>query len=256
MVTFFIEPVNMATPWIIKICRGLAILLIVTVVHSGESAAAQAERDFDRQRQQMVTHQLRGRDIVDARVLKAMATVPRHRFVPEDLHDLAYRDSPLPIGHGQTISQPYIVALMSQLLAVQPGRRVLEIGTGSGYQAAVLAAMGATVFTIEIVPELGRQAIKTLKTLGYENIQVRIGDGYLGWPEQAPFDAIIVTCAPTSVPKPLKDQLAEGGRMVIPSGEKYDQQLLLLTKQNGQIKQEKIVDVRFVPMVDEQGKTY
>jgi protein-L-isoaspartate(D-aspartate) O-methyltransferase len=239
-----------------KMCLGLAILLTVAVFQFVDSDAAQADEPFDRQRQQMVIGQLRARDITDVRVLQAMQNVPRHRFVPKDLGHLAYHDSPLPIGHGQTISQPYIVALMSQLLAVQPGWRVLEIGTGSGYQAAVLAEMGVDVFTIEIVPELGRQAINVLGALSYKNIHVRIGDGYKGWPEHAPFDAIIVTCAPTNVPEPLKAQLAEGGRMVIPSGEKYDQQLLLLTKQNGKIKQEKIVDVRFVPMVDEQGKTY
>jgi protein-L-isoaspartate(D-aspartate) O-methyltransferase len=145
---------------------------------------------------------------------------------------------------------------MSQLLAVKPGQRVLEIGTGSGYQAAVLAEMGVHVFTVEIVPELGRQAINVLDALGYKNVRVKIGDGYKGWPEHAPFDAIIVTCAPTRIPKPLTAQLAEGGRMVIPSGENYDQQLLLLTKQTGKIEQERIVDVRFVPMVDGQGKIY
>ena len=239
-----------------KICRGLAILLSVAVFQSADVDAVQAEEDFDRQRQQMVIRQLRARDIVDAGVLTAMETVPRHRFVPPELWDLAYRDTPLPIGHGQTISQPYIVALMSHLLAVEPGWRVLEIGTGSGYQAAVLAEMGVLVFTIEIVPELGRQAIETLQSLGFKNVHVKIGDGYQGWPEHAPFDAIIVTCAPGSVPEPLKTQLAEGGRMVIPVGEAGDQQLLLLTKHGGEIKQEKIVDVRFVPMVDERGKTY
>ncbi len=218
-------------------------------------AGTQAD-DFADQRQQMAAVQLGGRGIADAAVLKAMATVPRHRFVPEDLWDLAYQDTPLPIGHGQTISQPYMVALMSHLLAVEPGQRVLEIGTGSGYQAAVLAEMGARVLTIEIIPELGRQAINTLQALGYETIRVKIGDGYLGWPEEAPFDAIIVTCAPERIPDPLKTQLAEGGRMVIPVGEKGHQQLLLLTKHQGEIRQEKIVDVRFVPMVDSQGKIY
>lgn len=211
---------------------------------------------FAPQRKQMVQRQLEGRDIDDPRVLRAMQTVPRHLFVPPDLRELAYRDTPLPIGHDQTISQPYIVALMSQLLAVEPGHRILEIGTGSGYQAAVLAEMGARVYTIEIVPGLGHQAIETLQPLGYENIQVKVGDGYQGWPEHAPFDAIIVTCAPTRVPKPLKNQLAEGGRMVIPVGEKYHQQLLLLTKRNGVIEKEKVVDVRFVPMVDQTGRTY
>ncbi len=233
---------------------GLLLLALAAGLCMG-MAGTQAD-DFAAQRQQMVVSQISGRGISDAAVLKAMETVPRHRFVPPEIRALAYGDTPLPIGHGQTISQPYIVALMSQLLAVEPGRRVLEIGTGSGYQAAVLAEMGVHVFTIEIVPELGRQAIGVLDALGYKTIRVKIGDGYKGWPEHAPFDAIIVTCAPTNVPEPLKAQLAEGGRMVIPSGEKYNQQLFLLTKQAGKIKQEKIVDVRFVPMVDEHGKTY
>jgi protein-L-isoaspartate(D-aspartate) O-methyltransferase len=193
--------------------RGLAILLSVAVFQSVDPTAAQAEADFDRQRQEMVTRQLRARDITDARVLSAMHTVPRHRFVPKALQLLAYRDTPLPIGHGQTISQPYMVALMSQVLSVRPGQRILEIGTGSG-------------------------------------------DGYQGWPDHSPFDAIIVTCAPTRIPEPLKAQLAEGGRMVIPTGEEGEQQLLLLVKQNDEIKQEKIVDVRFVPMVNRQGKRY
>jgi len=233
---------------------GFGLLAFVAGLCMGPTST-QAD-EFADQRQKMVATQIRGRGISDAAVLKAMDAVPRHLFVPPEMRDLAYGDTPLPIGHGQTISQPYIVALMSQLLAVETGRRVLEIGTGSGYQAAVLAEMGALVFSIEIVPELGRQATRVLDTLGFKNIQVKIGDGYKGWPEHAPFDAIIVTCAPTRIPEPLTEQLAEGGRMVIPSGEKYNQQLLLLTKQKGEIKQEKIVDVRFVPMVDRQGKTY
>jgi protein-L-isoaspartate(D-aspartate) O-methyltransferase len=231
------------------------VLLVVATNLCMRTTGTQAD-DFVDRRQKMVAWQIRGRGVSDAAVLKAMATVPRHQFVPPELRDLAYGDTPLPIGHEQTISQPYIVALMSQLLTVETGRRILEIGTGSGYQAAVLAEMGALVFSIEIVPELGRRATRTLDALGYKNIQVKIGDGYKGWPEHAPFDAIIVTCAPTRIPEPLKTQLAEGGRMVIPAGEKYNQQLLLLTKQKGKINQEKIVDVRFVPMVDKQGKTY
>ncbi|WP_319521259.1 protein-L-isoaspartate(D-aspartate) O-methyltransferase [uncultured Desulfosarcina sp.] len=230
----------------------LAALLALMVIGPSE---AQAD-NFADLRRQMVRYQLKGRDIVDARVLKAMSGVPRHCFVPEKLQAMAYQDSPLPIGHGQTISQPYIVALMSQLLAVESGQRILEIGTGSGYQAAVLAEMGALVYSIEIVPELGRQAKKALDPLGYETIHLKIGDGYQGWPQHAPFDGIIVTCAPTRIPEPLKTQLAEGGRMVIPVGPQHHQQLVLLTKEHGEIRQEKVVDVRFVPMVDASGRTY
>ncbi|MGD9310871.1 MAG: protein-L-isoaspartate(D-aspartate) O-methyltransferase [Desulfosarcina sp.] len=236
----------------IQVYRAVALMIAVQAIGLTGAWA----NEFEQRRQQMVDRQLRARDIVDTRVLAAMARVPRHLFVPPDMRDLAYRDSPLPIGYDQTISQPYIVALMSQLLSVRPGHRVLEIGTGSGYQAAVLAEMGASVYSIEIVPQLGRQAEKTLQPLGYDNIQLKIGDGYQGWPAHAPFDAIIVTCAPTRVPEPLKDQLAEGGRMAIPVGQRFYQRLLLLTKDKGAIKQQKIVDVRFVPMVNNGGKTY
>ena len=212
--------------------------------------------DFGQQRKQMVGRQLRARDITDPVVLKAMATVPRHLFVPRTNRALSYQDSPLPIGHDQTISQPYIVALMSQLLSLKPGERVLEIGTGSGYQAAVLTEMGAEVYTVEIIPELAARAEKLLDDLSYDKVSVKTGDGYKGWPEKAPFDGIIVTCAPTKIPEPLKEQLAEGGRMVIPAGENYAQKLYLLTKKEGKIIQRKIIDVRFVPMVDEEGETY
>ena len=235
-----------------RILLGLALLSAIWYFGPPDAAAT----DFQQQRHLMVEHQLRGRDIVDAQVLKAMATVPRHLFVPPQHRSLAYGDFPLPIGNGQTISQPYIVALMSQVLTMRSGQRVLEIGTGSGYQAAVLAAMGARVFSIEIVAELGRQAADTLRQVGYNTIRLKIGDGYQGWPEQAPFDAIIVTCAPTQIPQPLQEQLAEGGRMVIPVGPAHDQQLVLLTKENGIIQQRKVIDVRFVPMVDKKGKSY
>jgi protein-L-isoaspartate(D-aspartate) O-methyltransferase len=231
----------------------LLAALLALQIYAPSVALAENFADL---RDQMVRYQLKGRDIVDARVLRAMSVVPRHRFVPEKLQKMAYQDSPLPIGHGQTISQPYIVALMSQLLAVESGQRILEIGTGSGYQAGVLAEMGASVYSIEIVPELGRQARKALDPLGYETIFLKIGDGYQGWPQYAPFDGIIVTCAPTRIPEPLKTQLAEGGRMVIPVGPRHHQQLVLLTKERGKIRQEKVVDVRFVPMVDASGKTY
>ena len=239
---------------IIKIIVG-ALFLAVIVTRSFIMAAEPID-SFAEERRQMVSKQLRGRDINDSVVLRAMRAVPRHLFVPLALRYLSYEDTPLPIGHGQTISQPYIVALMSQSLALTSGERVLEIGTGSGYQAAILAEMGVEVFTIEIIPELGIQAGDLLDQLGYDNVQVKVGDGYLGWPENAPFDAIIVTCAPTRIPEPLKEQLAEGGRMVIPVGERGFQQLLLLTKQEGKIVQKKIIDVRFVPMVDKKGKVY
>jgi len=237
--------------------NNIFILIILSLAAlATQSLAKGSEKDYERQRNQMVSMQLRGRDIDDPRVLKAMSKVPRHLFVPSRMRDLAYQDSALPIDHGQTISQPYIVALMSQLLSVKPGDKVLEIGTGSGYQAAVLAEMGVQVYTIEIIPELGLQAEKLLKELGYDSVNVKIGDGYLGWPEKAPFDGIIVTCAPTAVPAPLKEQLAEGGRLVIPVGERGYQQLLLLKKKEGRILEQKSIDVRFVPMVDEKGKTY
>lgn len=212
--------------------------------------------DFDTLRQQMVKTQLQERSIADKAVLRAMGTVPRHRFVPKALQDQAYNDYPLPIGYKQTISQPYIVALMTEVLDLKPGQRVLEIGTGSGYQAAVLAEMGLEVYSIEIVPELGRQAAKLLTALGYDRVKVKIGDGYKGWPEYAPFDGIMVTCAPGKVPAPLKTQLAEGGRMVIPVGARSNQKLVRLTKQQGRMVEEKVVDVRFVPMVNEKGKRY
>ena len=239
---------------IIKIIVGV-LFLAVTVSRSFFIAAEPID-SFAEERQQMVARQLRGRDINDSVVLNAMRAVPRHLFVPLALRYLSYEDTPLPIGYGQTISQPYIVALMSQLLVLTSGEQVLEIGTGSGYQAAVLAEMGVEVFTIEIIPELGIQAGDLLDQLGYDNVQVKVGDGYLGWPENAPFDAIIVTCAPTSIPEPLKEQLAEGGRMVIPVGKAGLQQLYLLTKKDGRIIQKKIIDVRFVPMVDDKGKVY
>lgn len=213
--------------------------------------------DFDAQRQQMVAEQIKARGVTDPLVLKAMSIVPRHRFVPKVHRVLAYTDRPLPIGYDQTISQPFIVARMSELLGLKAGQKVLEVGTGSGYQAAVLAQMGVSVFSIEIVPQLGRQAKKILETLGYRNIQVKVGDGYQGWPDQAPFDGIIVTCAPSHIPTALQDQLAEGGRMVIPVGPSQGvQQLVLLRKTKGEIFKEKIFDVRFVPMTDPEGKAY
>ena len=203
-------------------------------------------------RNEMVTNQLERGGITDAAVLQAMREVPRHEFVPTSLRDRAYEDGPLPIGQGQTISQPFIVALMTQILGLKPESKVLEIGTGSGYQAAVLAKLAKDVYTIEIVKELADGAQGTLARLGYKNIHVRAGDGYKGWPEAAPFDGIIVTCAPEKVPQPLLDQLSDGGRMAIPVGQAGGvQELVLIEKNGGQLKKTRILDVRFVPMTGE-----
>jgi len=216
----------------------------------GQLRAETAEAE----RQTMVERQIAAREVRDPRVLAAMRAVPRHEFVPAEVRANAHEDSPLPIGHGQTISQPYIVALMTEQLALQPTQRVLEIGTGSGYQAAVLAKLVAEVFTIEIVEPLAKRAAADLARLGFKNVQVRAGDGYQGWPEAAPFDAIIVTCAPDHVPEPLVRQLKEGGRMVIPVGEFGAQQLYVLGKRAGKIEQRAILPVRFVPMTGKARK--
>jgi protein-L-isoaspartate(D-aspartate) O-methyltransferase len=207
--------------------------------------APNVERAEERQR--MVEEQILARGVVDERVLAALRSVPRHRFVPAELAGEAYGDHPLPIGRGQTISQPYVVAFMSAALALDGREKVLEIGTGSGYQAAVLAALAREVYTIEIVPELGERAKETLAELGIANVHTRIGDGYLGWPEAAPFDAILVTAAPDHVPEPLVDQLALGGRMILPVGTDR-QELVLLRKTEHGLEQEEVLPVRFVPM--------
>ncbi|MFZ0430561.1 MAG: protein-L-isoaspartate(D-aspartate) O-methyltransferase [Acidobacteriota bacterium] len=197
----------------------------------------------------MVESQLAARDIRDARVLDAMRVVPRHLFVPPELRRLAYRDSPLPIGLDQTISQPYIVALMTQLAEPKADDRVLEVGTGSGYQAAVLSRLTRHVYTIEIIPELAQRARETLAGLGYENVTVRAGDGYEGWVDRAPFDIIVVTAAAPHLPQPLREQLAEGGRLVIPVGQPgRDQMLVRYRKRNGYLERENVLPVIFVPM--------
>ena len=196
----------------------------------------------------MVAHQIHARGIRDSLVLLAMRETPRHLFVPEYLERNAYMDRPLPIGEGQTISQPYIVALMTELLRLTGDEKVLEIGTGSGYQAAVLSPLVKAVYTIEIVQLLAESAGKLLKTLGYDNVTVKWGDGYQGWPEHAPFDCIIVTAAPDQVPKALVEQLKIGGRLVIPVGSYY-QELKVIIKEKDGIKEESIIPVRFVPMV-------
>jgi protein-L-isoaspartate(D-aspartate) O-methyltransferase len=215
-----------------------------------ESIGSPSKSRFSHLREHMVADQVIARGIEDPRVIEAMRTVPRHLFVPDHMRESAYDDRPLPIGEGQTISQPYIVAYMTEALYLSPGDRVLEIGTGSGYQAAILAEMVKEVYTIEIKPRLGATARRRLNKMGYKNIFVRIGDGYKGWKEKAPFEAIIVTCAPGEIPKPLIDQLADGGRMIIPVGEQRGiQKLVLVKKERGMLTRKAVMEVLFVPMV-------
>jgi len=209
---------------------------------------ALAEDAFGAARARMVRDQIEERGVTDVRVLDVMKRVPRHRFVPPHLLEFAYMDHPLPIGDDQTISQPYIVAMMTELLETEPEHRILEIGTGSGYQAAVLAELVREVYTIEIIPRLAETAAEKLRAVGYENVFVRQGDGYLGWPEAAPFDGIIVTAAPDEVPQPLIEQLAVGGRLVIPVGDLPFQHLDLITKTKDGIERKRVLPVRFVPM--------
>jgi protein-L-isoaspartate(D-aspartate) O-methyltransferase len=205
---------------------------------------------FRARRLAMVDTQIAARGVKDGRVLDTMRRVPRHAFVPRDQVNRAYQDRPLPIGEGQTISQPYTVALMTELLDVQPGEVVLEIGTGSGYQAAVLAELTDRVHTVEILPELARRAARTLDRLGYTEVKRRTADGYFGWPEHGPYDGIVVTAAPDHIPAPLVEQLREGGRMVIPVGPPGSYQTLWrLTKQQGRVISENVTDVAFVPLV-------
>ena len=229
-------------------------LLFVAIATTGCGQQVPTAVDLAAQRQRMVEQQLKPRGIKEERVLAAMAKVPREEFVPADARPSAYEDGPLPIGYDQTISQPYVVAFMTEQLRPKRSDRVLEIGSGSGYQAAILGELVAEVYTIEIVEPLGKSAEATLQRLGYKNVHVRVGDGYKGWPEEAPFDAIIVTCAPEKVPQPLVDQLKDGGRMVIPVGERFAQQLYLLEKKNGQLKESVTLPVRFVPMLREAKK--
>ena len=218
-----------------------------------DGSAKESGDDFAVARARMVDLQIARRDVTDRRVLDAMRRVPRHRFVPAEQAAHAYEDYPLSIGRGQTISQPYVVAYMTEQLQVRPESKVLEIGTGSGYQAAVLAQLAREVYSIEIVEELSARAEATLRELGYTNVRVRSGDGYRGWPEAAPFDRIIVTAAPDHVPQPLVDQLAVGGRMVIPVGDRF-QQITVITKTDKGIVEEKTLDVVFVPMTGEAQK--
>ena len=207
--------------------------------------------DFKTERGRMVQEQLIFRNVRSEAVLDAMRHVPRHLFVPENMRDYAYDDSPMPIGWGQTISQPYIVAYMTEQLDVVPGMKILEIGAGSGYQAAVLAYLGCEVYSIELIEELAAGAKKALAALGFGKVCVRHGNGYNGWPDEAPFDAVIVTAAPVSIPEKLADQLSEGGKMMIPVGGIYSvQSLILAVKKEGRLITRDLLPVRFVPMVE------
>ena len=240
-------------------------VLAMAVTAAGGAAAADAQNAYVTERRRMLdeivllmreTRLETGRVALAEKVRLALAKVPRHEFVPADQKRHAYENRPLSIGHGQTISQPFIVALMTDIMDIKPTDRVLEIGTGSGYQAAVLAELAATVYTIEIVEPLGRQAAATFSRLGYRNVHARVGDGYRGWPEHAPYDSIMVTAAPADVPRPLIEQLKPGGRLVVPvGGQTAGQSLLVLEKQpDGTVARRTVLAVRFVPLVDQAGK--
>lgn len=238
---------------IFKLFFASALILSFSVLSFGQGK--EENRVYDRRRKEMVEKQLKARKITDRRVLEAMGEIPRHLFVSPAFRGEAYGDYPLPIGEGQTISQPYIVALMTQHLDLKSGEKVLEIGTGSGYQAALLAHLTDKVCSIEIRENLAKKAAETLKSLNYSQVQVKWDDGYFGWKEQAPFDAIIVTCAANHVPPPLLAQLKEGGRLIIPQGSTlYYQTLTLITKTKGKPEVKYILDVVFVPMVGEIEK--
>jgi len=204
--------------------------------------------DFDSQREKMVESQIEARGIREKKVLQALRKVPRHLFVPEEMRAYAYHDEPLPIGEGQTISQPYIVAYMTEVLELKEDEKVLEVGTGSGYQTAILAEMVREVYTIEIISSLSLRAQEVLKTLGYTTINFKIGDGTLGWKEFAPYDAILVTAAPSAVPKALGDQLKDSGRMIIPVGSEF-QELVLVNREKKKFREKKLLPVRFVPLI-------
>ena len=237
-----------------SIISSLKILFTLLVINL--SACAQDSIDYHRARQDMVNSQIISRGITDTRVIRAMKKVERHLFVPRQFMKLAYGDHAMAIGEGQTISQPYIVALMTDMLDLKPDMKVLEIGTGSGYQAAILAEIVDHVYSIEIVEALGLRSKKLLSELGYSNITLRIGDGYKGWQEFAPFDAIIVTCSPSDIPEPLKEQLKEGGKLIIPVGDRGVQQLVLIRKNKGKLSTKIVSSVRFVPMLGPDGKRY
>ncbi len=236
--------------------RDRSVLPIVLILFLGLFGASPTD-PYEAKRKEMVEKQIIKRGIENEAVISAMRKVPRHLFVPEEYRARAYEDSPQPIGENQTISQPYIVALMTEQLDLEGGEKVLEIGTGSGYQAAVLAEIAREVYSIEIIPSLHEKASRTLERLGYRNIHLKLGDGYAGWEEHAPFDAIIVTAAPPHIPQPLISQLADGGVMVIPVGESTTfQSLKKVTKMGDELKIDRITNVRFVPFIfpDQKGE--
>lgn len=232
-----------------------AALLVLTAAASAlftnAPGLAQSRDRFEEERNRMVDNEIAREGVKNPAVLRSMRTVPRHEFCTREYRSAAYYDQALPIGKGQTISPPFIVAYMTEMLDPQPEDRVLEIGTGSGYQAAVLSGIVKDVYTIEVVPELGKKAATVLNKLKYTNVHTRIGDGYKGWPEAAPFDKIIVTCSPESVPQPLVEQLKEGGRMIIPLGERYEQRFYLFEKKQGKLEKSGLLPALFVPMTQE-----
>jgi protein-L-isoaspartate(D-aspartate) O-methyltransferase len=232
---------------VLALAGGLAL----AVLTAAPPAAAQGPDELAERRQRMVEEQIRGRGIRQPEVLRAMAEVPRHLFVPKELREEAYEDKALPIEYGQTISQPYVVALMTELLDLSGDEKVLEIGTGSGYHSAVLSRVADEVYSIEIIESLGRRAATRLAYLGFGKVQVRIGDGYAGWPQQEPFDAIILTAAPPRLPEPLFEQLKVGGRMVVPVGDYLQDLLLIVKNRDGTRTSKRIAPVRFVPMTGE-----
>ncbi len=235
-----------------RFCQILLIVFLLITVDLAKNMEGKgvlnSNSNYEQARRNMVEYQIKARGIKDKRVLSAMLKVPRHLFVPEEMKDLAYRDEPLPIGYSQTISQPYIVAYMTEALKLRPEDKVLEIGTGSGYQTAILAELVREVYTIEIIPELSQRAEETLKSLGYTNIEFLIGDGSRGWPEKAPFDAILVSAAPAEVPPALVDQLQINGRLILPVGTD-SQELVLIKKTKKGLEKTSLIGVRFVPLI-------